>query len=92
MFDVELTKHLAELSKLTFTEQELEKVTAEMSDIIKLMDRVKEIDPSIKTFALPAVDYADLRHDAARPSLETEQILSNAKAVCDNAFVVPKVV
>lgn len=92
MFDVELTKHLAELSKLTFSEEELEKVTAEMSDIINLMDKVKEIDPAMETFALPAVEYADLRTDKSRESFETAKIIENAKAVKDNAFVVPKVV
>lgn len=92
MFDIELTKHLAELSKLSFTDSELEKVTAQMSDIINLMDRVKDIDPKLDTFALAAVNYDDLRADSSRPSLETEKILENAKAVKDNAFAVPKVV
>lgn len=92
MFDVELTKHLAELSKLTFSEEELERVTAEMSDIIDLMDKVKEISPELETFALPSVDYADLRADKSRESFETAKIIENAKAVKDNAFVVPKVV
>lgn len=92
MFDVELTKHLAELSKLTFSEEELNKVTAQMSDIIDLMDKVKEIDPSKSTFALEAVNYDDLRGDVSRESFETEKIIENAKAVKNNAFVVPKVV
>lgn len=92
MFDVEMTKHLAELSKLVFDDDELEKVTAEMSDIINLMDKVQEIDPSAETYALPAVEYKDLRTDNARESLETEKIIKNAKAVKDNAFAVPKVV
>ncbi len=92
MFDVEMTKHLAELSKLTFTEEELKKVTAEMTDIIALMDRVKEIDPALETYALPAVRYDELRRDTARESLDTDKIVKNAKAVKDNAFAVPKVV
>lgn len=92
MFDVELTKHLAELSKLSFSDDEIEKVTAQMSDIIDLMDMVKEIDPSKATFALEAVNYDDLRADTARESFDTEKIIENAKAVKNNAFVVPKVV
>lgn len=92
MFDAELTKHLAELSKLTFSEEELEKVTAQMSDIIDLMDMVKDVDPSEKTFALPEVSYENLRVDNSRPSFATEDIIKNAKAVKDNAFAVPKVV
>ena len=92
MFDVEMTKHLAELSKLTFTEEELKKATAEMTDIIALMDRVKETDPTLETYALPAVEYKDLRDDISRESLDTDKIVKNAKAVKDNAFAVPKVV
>lgn len=92
MFDVELTKHLAELSKLSFDSSELEKVTAQMSDIIELMDMVKEADPNLETYALPAVEYSRLRTDNARESIDTDKIIKNAKAVKDNAFAVPKVV
>lgn len=92
MFDVEMTKHLAELSKLSFTPEELEKMTAQMSDIIDLMDMVKQTDPKLETFALPAVKYEQLRKDEARESLSTDKIIKNAKAVKNNAFAVPKVV
>ncbi len=92
MFDTDLTKHLAELSKLTFSEEEFLKLTAQMSDIIDLMDMVKDIDPKLKTFSLSSVSYDDLRVDEARDSFVTEDIIKNARAVKDNAFVVPKVV
>ena len=36
MFNSDLTKHLAELSKLEFTDEELEQMTADMTNIIKL--------------------------------------------------------
>ncbi len=92
MFDAELTKHLAELSKLTFSEEELEKVTAQMSDIIDLMDMVKDIDPSEKNFALSPTSYENLRCDRSSESFATEDIIKNAKEVKNNAFSVPKVV
>lgn len=92
MFDANLTKHLAELSKLEFSDSELERVTSEMSEIIELMDRVKDIDPSEKVYTLSGVDFDSLRPDCAAPSLETEKIIANAKAVKDNTFTVPKVV
>jgi len=92
MFDINLTKHLADLSKIEFTEDELNKMSSQMTDIINLMDRVKEFDSSEKTFALDAVNYSDLRKDEAMESFETEKILQNAKIVKNNSFVVPKVV
>ena len=92
MVDLELTKYLAELSKIEFTGEELEKMAKDMSDIINLMDKVKEIDPSGKTYALGAVSYDDLRKDVKKESFDTEKILENAKAVKEDSFVVPKVV
>ncbi|MDO5398760.1 MAG: Asp-tRNA(Asn)/Glu-tRNA(Gln) amidotransferase subunit GatC [bacterium] len=92
MFDSELTRHLAVLSKLSFTDDELAKMTSDMTDIIALMDKVCDFNPEIKPYALDAVDYKDLRKDNHNPSSETENIISNAKNIKNNSFVVPKVV
>lgn len=92
MFDAKLTSHLADLSKIAFTDAELEKMTADMTDIINLMDKVKEFDPNNKTYALDATEYKNLRKDEAQESFETEKIIQNAKNVKNNSFVVPKVV
>ena len=80
MFDAKLTAHLADLSKIAFTEEELEKMTDDMTDIIALMDKVN------------AEEYMNLREDRAEKSFETEKIIKNAKNVKNNSFVVPKVV
>jgi aspartyl-tRNA(Asn)/glutamyl-tRNA(Gln) amidotransferase subunit C len=64
----------------------------DMTDIIEIMDTVKEIDVSYdalldnKNVFLP-----DLRKDEEKESMKTEKILQNAKN-SDNCFVVPKVV
>ena len=92
MFDLEKTRHLAELSKLSFSEEELFKMTVQMTDIIALMDEVQKIDKNIPEYTQAAVSYADLRADEAKPSLATGQVLQNAKETKDNSFVVPKVV
>lgn len=92
MVDLELTKYLAELSKIEFTEEELENMTKDMIDIINLMDKVQEIDPNGETYALDAVSYDDLRNDTIKESFKTEKVLKNAKAVKEDSFVVPKVV
>ncbi len=92
MFDINLTKYLAQLSKISFDEDELNKMTAQMTDIINLMDRVKDFDENEQPFALEATVYADLRGDSAKESFATEKILQNAKKVQNNSFVVPKVV
>lgn len=87
-----MIRHLSDLSKLNFSEEEIERVSGEMTNIINLMDTIKEIeityDPHLDN---KNVYLNDLRRDIAAPSLSTEKILSNATN-SENCFVVPKVV
>ncbi|MGN0181846.1 MAG: Asp-tRNA(Asn)/Glu-tRNA(Gln) amidotransferase subunit GatC [Candidatus Ornithomonoglobus sp.] len=92
MFDEKLTAHLAELSKLEFTPEELSRMTKDMTDIIALMDKVCDFDPAAKPYTLDSVDYEDLRKDNYKDSYPNEKILENAKNVKNDSFVVPKVV
>lgn len=92
MFDEKLTAHLAELSKLEFTPDELSNMTKDMTDIIALMDKVCDFDPSRKPYTLDSVDYADLRKDNYTNSYPNKEILKNASNTKNDSFVVPKVV
>lgn len=92
MFDSALTRHLAVLSKLEFTDSELDKMTADMTDIIALMDKVCDFDPSVKPYTLNEVNYRDLRTDDHKVSSDTALITGNAHNVKHDSFVVPKVV
>ena len=92
MFDEKLTALMAELSKLSFTPEELTAMTKDMTDIIAIMDTVCDFSPEIKPYALHAVDYEELRKDEYKDSHSTEKILENTENVKNNSFVVPKVV
>ena len=87
-----MVKYLAELGKLEFTDEELEKASEDMTSIIELMDTVKEIDVTYDPILDNKNVYLnDLRADETAESLETARILQNAKNQ-QNCFVVPKVV
>ena len=92
MFDIDLTKHLAELSKINFSDEELAEMTADMSDITQLMDKVSGFADDVEPYELESVDYNDLRADDGKDSEPNEKITKNAKNVKNNSFVVPKVV
>ena len=92
MFNLENTRHLAELSKLSFSEEELSFMTHQMTDIIALMDEVQKIDKNIPEYTQDAVSFAELRADTKAESLPTQEVLKNAKQTKENSFVVPKVV
>ena len=84
--------YLAELGKLHFTPDEMETMAKEMTNIIGIMDTVKEIDVVYDAEADNKNIYLnDLREDVKADSFPTEKILQNA-VQDENCFVVPKVV
>lgn len=90
--DLQMIAYLAELGKLHFTPEEMEKMAAEMTSIIEIMDTVKEIDVEYDALADNKNIYLnDLREDRKADSFPTEKILQNA-VNDENCFVVPKVV
>lgn len=90
--DLEMVKYLSKLGKLNFTDAELEKMAREMTDIIEIMDTIKEIDITYDPIKDNHNVYLnDLRKDIPADSFPTEKILQNAVS-SENSFVVPKVV
>jgi len=64
-----------------------------MSDIINLMDSIKEIKICNNSL-IPdnSIYYRDLEEDMAADSLDRDEILKNAKGSREGYFSVPKVV
>lgn len=90
--DLKMISHLSNLSKLSFTDNELEKLSSDMSSIIEIVDIIKEVDIVYNPLSdNKNVNINDLREDVAKESIATEKILMNA-INSDNCFVVPKVV
>ena len=90
--DLEMVSYLSRLGKLSFTEEELKKTAEEMTNIIEIMDTIKEIDIKYDALADNKNVYLnDLREDASEPSMQTQKILQNALN-SEDCFVVPKVV
>ncbi len=87
-----MISHLSTLSKLSFTDDELEKFASDMSNIIEIVDIVKEVDIEYDPLADNRnIRVNDLREDVAKESMATDKILKNA-VNSDNCFIVPKVV
>lgn len=87
-----MVSYLSRLGKLSFTEEELKKTAEEMTNIIEIMDTIKEIDIKYDALADNKNVYLnDLREDASEPSMPTQKILQNALN-SEDCFVVPKVV
>ncbi|HEX3037620.1 MAG TPA: Asp-tRNA(Asn)/Glu-tRNA(Gln) amidotransferase subunit GatC [Oscillospiraceae bacterium] len=81
---------IANLAKLSIKEEELDKLTKEMDNIIAFAD-------TINTASDEASDFDNInnlsnafREDVVVPSLDREQILKNAESQQDGYFLVKK--
>ncbi len=92
MFDIKLSAHLAELSKIKFTDAELDEVTKEMNEIVALMDVVADFTANEDLNTASAVGLDQIRADHKCDSTPRSEILKNAAKSKANAFAVPKVV
>ncbi len=71
--------HIAELAKLELTEQELDKMARQLSEILDYAARLNELDTSaIMPTASVIPNQNIMRPDVVTPSLTREQALANA--------------
>lgn len=90
MIEREQVLHVARLSRLKLSEDEVSRLESELSSILDHVDRLAEIDiegvePTSHVVPLENV----LRDDVPRPSLDREVALSQAPDPVDGAFRVP---
>jgi aspartyl-tRNA(Asn)/glutamyl-tRNA(Gln) amidotransferase subunit C len=86
-------QHVAELARLRFDEEELERFTKQLNDILTFMEKLNELD----TFHVPPTTHAMelsnvFRQDRIRESLLQEQALANAPRSAQGSFQVPRVI
>jgi aspartyl-tRNA(Asn)/glutamyl-tRNA(Gln) amidotransferase subunit C len=90
VIDRDQVLHVAKLSRLRLTEQEVERMVGELSGILEHVDRIGNLDldgvePTSHVVALENV----LRADEPRPSLPRDVALASAPEPSEGAFRVP---
>jgi aspartyl-tRNA(Asn)/glutamyl-tRNA(Gln) amidotransferase subunit C len=90
VIDREQVLHVARLSRLALTEEEVEKMSRELSGILEHVDRIARLDLDQVEPTSHVVDLENvLRADEPRPSWPREQILEPAPDPAEGAFRVP---
>ena len=89
----EQTRYIAHLARLKLSEEEEEKFTKQLRDILAYVDKLKEVDtknipPTSHILPLNNV----FREDKKRDSLSLEETLSNAPQQKRRYFQVPKII
>jgi aspartyl-tRNA(Asn)/glutamyl-tRNA(Gln) amidotransferase subunit C len=90
MIDRDQVLHVARLARLRLTDDEVERMTGELSKILGHVERMDELDlagvePTSHVVALQNV----LREDVPRESLPRERALESAPDAVDGGFRVP---
>ncbi|MCQ2979347.1 MAG: Asp-tRNA(Asn)/Glu-tRNA(Gln) amidotransferase subunit GatC [Clostridia bacterium] len=84
---------LAKLSRLAYTDEEIDKYQTELNSIVGYAERINSIDvSSVKPSATISDMTNVLREDEVKPSLTREEVLANAKDKEYGCFYVTKVV
>ncbi len=86
-------EYVAALARLDFSEQEKERLTHELNEILLYVEKLNTLDttnvePLAHVIALSNV----FREDEVRPSLPVEEALKNAPSKTERFFKVPKVI
>ena len=88
--EIKEIEHLAELSKLKFTKEELEDFAKDFESLVELADIVKNADiQGVRQINI--VDMNLLREDIPQPSTPAEVLLQNAPDCQKNSFAVPRI-
>jgi aspartyl-tRNA(Asn)/glutamyl-tRNA(Gln) amidotransferase subunit C len=90
VIDREQVLHVARLSRLGLSEEEVETMARELSGILEHVDRIAELDLDEVEPTDHVVDLENvLRPDKPRPSWPREQMLEQAPDPAEGAFRVP---
>lgn len=88
--DLKEIEHLAELSKLKFSEQELKEFATEFENLVELANTIKNADVAGER-RLNIMDMNDLREDEIKPSTAVDVLLMNSPIVKNDSIVVPRI-
>jgi aspartyl-tRNA(Asn)/glutamyl-tRNA(Gln) amidotransferase subunit C len=90
MIDREQVLHVARLARLELTEDEVARMSDELSDVLGNIEKIGELDLDGVPPTTHVVDVSNaLRPDVVEPSLPREVALAAAPAVADGGFLVP---
>ena len=81
---------LAQLAKLSFTDEQLDAFT-EFSSILAFVDQLSQLDTEGVSVA-PEADHAVVRADEIAPSLPKQAVIELAPETDGDGFLIPRIV
>ncbi len=89
----EMVEHVALLSRLKFSPQEIKEFTYQLNRILEYVDKLNELDTNNIEPTSHSLKMSNVfRPDEIEPPLTSEEALKNAPEQENNCFKVPKVI
>jgi aspartyl-tRNA(Asn)/glutamyl-tRNA(Gln) amidotransferase subunit C len=86
-------EHVAALARLSFSEEEKQRLTAQLNEILRYMELLNTLDTSNVEPLSHVIELQNVfREDVLRASLPREEALKNAPSHDEEFFRVPKVI
>ena len=86
-------RHIARLSRLHLTEEELKFFETQVAQILSFIDKLKEVDvEGVEPTSHPLSLSNVFRADEVKPSIPIEDFLKNAPRARGRFFEVPKII
>jgi aspartyl-tRNA(Asn)/glutamyl-tRNA(Gln) amidotransferase subunit C len=84
--------HVARLARLALSDDELPRFTQQLASVLAYAAELSELDvDALEPMSHPLPLHNVLRSDDVRPSLDRDEVLSQAPAAEDRRFRVPKI-
>jgi aspartyl-tRNA(Asn)/glutamyl-tRNA(Gln) amidotransferase subunit C len=91
--DLAQIRRVADLARIDVTEDEAQRVLAQLNDIFRMIERMQAVDTDgVEPMAHPLGGAQRLRDDAVTVSDERAANLANAPEQQDGLFLVPRVI
>lgn len=85
-------EHIANLSMINLSSEEIERLTKDMEQIVEFASRINEIDTSSTEISAFSSDNVNVfRKDEVKDSFDRELLLSNAPSSNGEAYSIPNV-
>lgn len=92
MITVKDVEHVAKLARLELTEEEKQKFTTQLGDVLKYVDQMNEVDTSNVEPMAHAIDFVNvMRDDVVKYEETKEELMMNAPYEENGYFKVPKI-
>ncbi len=92
MITVKDVEHVAKLARLELTEEEKEKFTSQLGDVLKYVEQMNEVNTSDVEPMAHAIDFVNvMREDEVKYEQTKEELMKNAPDAEDGFFKVPKI-